>query len=185
MSTATTEAGQGTIRLETSIALNSEAMQNPPTGAVPVVLRVGRSPSRSFVIGHLPDPGTVDVDSLVEALADDARRLVPHTASRIRCVMDIERLAAYAPELLEAVRTVGPRGDSLGPVVRVLRQKQGMSRAALARAIGRDRGMLAAFEGGGFTRTNLADLHRIGDVLGYSSAALMEFADMLLKRARA
>jgi Helix-turn-helix domain len=150
-----------------------------PHVTVPVTVSIG---DRSFSLGDVPRwdelPDRV-ADKLLDAIAAELRGAIGHGATTITMYLDAFRILAYRDEIREAVRRTPLDIDSTGPVVRILRRRAGMTLTALATAMERSRGTVAAWEAGRSTKCHVGDVNRAGRALGYSGSALIMAIDWL------
>jgi DNA-binding transcriptional regulator YiaG len=143
--------------------------------AVPVTLTIG---DRTYLAGSVPDLGAefddADVAGIMGDLAQTVRRHVEHAAEGMAITRDAAViLERHRAALTLAVRTTPDGGDPIGPITRYLRERAGMTRTNLARAMGRDRRSVAAWEAGRPSRFTGLDDRSASRALGYAPAALM------------
>lgn len=143
---------------------------------VPVTLAIGHW---TFAMGSLPEIDD-DLAKVLGPTIEDLERILADRVERAARILreEIEAadiLAAHRAAVTFAIRRT-PRArnhDPVGPMTRYLRERAGVTRIALARAMGRSRGAVASWEAGRRSRFHLGDDRRASEALGYSPGTLL------------
>ncbi|MBX3029065.1 MAG: hypothetical protein KF809_02780 [Chloroflexi bacterium] len=141
--------------------------------------------------------GTLDADladrdeaavahALIEAIDRGARDAIDRAGSEARAVRDRRRLEPLVPYIRDAVAGYDRESPGLfGPVVGFLRREQGMSLAALARAMGRDPRSVRSWESQRPSRCEaFTDFVRASAGLGYEVLAVYEVVGLMEREPR-
>jgi DNA-binding transcriptional regulator YiaG len=131
---------------------------------------------QTWLAGSIPDTGPMPdeiVRPIVDHLIGTLRSSVAHAAAQIATERDAAAILDRHRAALTLAVQSATETNPTGPIVRVLREASGMTRAGLAKAMGRNRGCVKTWEEGGRSRFTIRDDWMAAEALGFAAGAVL------------
>jgi DNA-binding XRE family transcriptional regulator len=118
------------------------------------------------------------VQAVMTQLEEDVAAATTRALAGLDAIVEVDSLWPLASELETAIFAL-PEGEPIGQAIGLLRRRAGLSRSALARSIGRDRGAVAAWESGRPCRFSPDEIARAAGAVGVNIGSLVMVVDRI------